>query len=198
MPGMRSTTDETADAPQPAPACLRELFFAFTTLALQGFGGVLPVAQRELVERRGWLTRDQFVEMLAVSQVLPGPNVVNLALMFGDRAFGVRGAFTALAGMLLAPLVVVLVLTALYARFAQVPAVSGALRGMGAVAAGLIISTALKLLATVKRSPMGLPTALAFAALTFTATAWLHWPLVGVIFGLGTCAIAVAWQRLRP
>ena len=198
MPGMRSTTDETAAAPQPTPASLRELFFAFTTLALQGFGGVLPVAQRELVERRGWLTRDQFVEMLAVSQVLPGPNVVNLALMFGDRVFGVRGAFTALAGMLLAPLVVVLVLTALYARFAQVPAVSGALRGMGAVAAGLIIATACRLLATLRTNPLGRPLALGFGALTCLASAWLRWPLVWVIAGLGAVSITLAWRRLRP
>ena len=198
MASMPDKTDKTADAPQPGPASLRELFFAFTTLALQGFGGVLPVAQRELVERRGWLTRDQFVEMLAVSQVLPGPNVVNLALMFGDRVFGVRGAFTALAGMLLAPLVVVLVLAALYARFAQVPAVAGALRGMGAVAAGLIISTACRLLATLKTNPMGRPLALGFAALTFLASAWLRWPLVWVIAGLGAVSITVAWRRSRP
>ena len=74
-------TPPMPDEPLRAPASLRELFFAFNRLALQGFGGVLPVAQRELVERRRWLTRDQFVEMLAVSQVLPGPNVVNLALI---------------------------------------------------------------------------------------------------------------------
>ena len=191
-------TEPLANEPLRAPASLRELFFAFTRLALQGFGGVLPVAQRELVERNRWLTKDQFVEILAVSQVLPGPNIVNLALMFGDRVFGVRGAFTALAGMLLAPLVVVLVLTALYGRFVQVPAVTGALRGMGAVAAGLIIATALKLLATVKTNPMGRPIALTFAALTFLATAWLRWPLVWVIAGLGALAIAVAWNRLRP
>lgn len=71
-----------------APASLSELFFAFNRLTLQGFGGVLPVAQRELVERRQWLTKDESVEMLAISQVLPGPNVVDLALMFGDRGFG--------------------------------------------------------------------------------------------------------------
>ena len=191
-------TAPLAGETQRAPASLRELFFAFTWLALQGFGGVLPVAQRELVERRRWLTREQFVEMLAVSQVLPGPNIVNLALMFGDRALGVRGAFTALASMLLAPLVVVLALAALYARFAQVPAVTGALRGMGAVAAGLIIATACKLLATLKTNPMGRPLALGFAAFTFLATAWLRWPLVGVIAGLGVLAISVAWTRLRP
>ena len=190
-------TPPMPDEPLHAPASLRELFFAFNRLALQGFGGVLPVAQRELVERLRWLTTDQFVEMLAVSQVLPGPNVVNLALMYGDRCFGVRGAFTALAGMLAAPLVVVLALTALYGQFAQISSVTGALRGMSAVAAGLIISAALKLFATVRRNPMGLPTALAFAALTFTATALLHWPLVWVVFGLGAAAIGVAWRRLR-
>ena len=127
-----------SEAPQAllAPASPRELFSVFNRLALQGFGGVLPIAQRELVERRRWLTKEQFVEMLSVSQVLPGPNVVNLALMFGDRAFGLRGAVAALAGMLLVPMLVVLVLTVLYAQFAQIPAVTGALRGMGAVAAG--------------------------------------------------------------
>ncbi len=179
-----------------APANLRELFFAFNRLSLQGFGGVLPVAQRELVERKRWLDKQQFVEMLAVSQVLPGPNVVNLALMFGDRCFGLRGAMTALAGMMLAPLVVVLALTALYGQYSHHPLVSGALRGMGAVAAGLVISTALKLLATVRHNPMGRRLALAFAALTFVSIALLRWPLVWVVIGLGSLSIAVAWYRI--
>lgn len=181
-----------------APASTRELFIAFTSLSLQGFGGVLPVAQRVLVERRRWLTKEQFVEMLSVSQVLPGPNVVNLALMFGDRCFGLRGAFAALAGMLLAPMLIVLLLTALYGHFAQSPVVTGALRGMGAVAAGLVIATGLKLLTTLKRNVMGLPICLGFGAVTVLATAWLRVPLVWVILGLGALAIAVAWHRLRP
>ena len=181
-----------------APGSKLELFTAFTSLSLQGFGGVLPVAQRELVERRRWLSKEQFVEMLAVSQVLPGPNVVNLALMFGDRCFGLRGAFAALAGMLLAPMLIVLALTALYGHYADNPIVTGALRGMGAVAAGLIISTGLKLLTTLKRNAMGLPICLGFGAATILATAWLRLPLVWVILGLGSLAIAVAWAKLRP
>ncbi len=185
-----------ATAALTAPANLRELFFAFNRLSLQGFGGVLPVAQRELVERKRWLDKQQFVEMLAVSQVLPGPNVVNLALMFGDRCFGLRGAMTALAGMMLAPLVVVLALTALYGQYSHHPLVSGALRGMGAVAAGLVISTALKLLGTVRHNPMGRWLALAFAALTFVLVALLRWPLVWVVLGLGSLAMAVAWHCL--
>ena len=180
------------------PQSVGEIFVAFNSLALQGFGGVLPVAQRELVERRRWMTREQFVEMLAVSQVLPGPNIVNLALMYGDGLFGLRGAFAAVAGLLLAPLFIVLALTVLYAQFAQVPVVSGALRGMGAVAAGLVISTALKLLSTVRRNPMGQPLALVFAGATVAAIAWLRWPLVWVLTGLGALAIAAVWRKLKP
>jgi chromate transporter len=182
--------------PLDAPANLRELFFACNRLSLQGFGGVLPVAQRELVERKRWLDKQQFIEMLAVSQVLPGPNVVNLALMFGDRCFGLRGAMTALAGMMLAPLVVVLALTALYGQYSHHPLVSGALRGMGAVAAGLVISTALKLLGTVRHNPMGHWLALAFAALTFVLIALLRWPLVWIVLGLGSLSVALAWYRI--
>lgn len=178
------------------PASLRKLFFAFTWLALQGFGGVLAVAQRELVDRRKWLSQEQFVEMLSVAQILPGPNIVNLALMIGDHAFGVRGAFVALAGMLLAPLVVVLSLTAVYAEFAHLPMVTGALRGMGAVAAGLVIATALKLMGTLKVNPMRAPLALAFATATVVASAWLRWPLAWILLGLGSVAIGVAWKRL--
>ena len=195
---MPSSTSTGASQEVATPASLRELFFAFNWLALQGFGGVLPVTQRELVERRRWLTQEQFVEMLAVSQVLPGPNVVNLALIFGDRAFGMRGAFAALAGMLLAPMVIVLALAALYGQFAQVPAVTGALRGMGAVAGGLVIATGLKLLRTFKRNPMGVPISVALAATILLATAWLRLPLVWMVLGLGGAAIVVAWSRLRP
>ena len=180
------------------PGSPTELFFAFNRLALQGFGGVLPVAQRELVERKRWLTKRGFVEMLSVSQVLPGPNIVNLALMLGDGFFGLRGAIAAMAGLLTVPLFIVLALTALYAQFAQLGMVSGALRGMGAVAAGLVISTALKLLGTLKSNAMGLPLCMIFAALTFTAVAWLRWPLVWVIAGIGSVAISLAWNRLKP
>jgi chromate transporter len=179
-----------------APRSLSDVFFTFNWMSLQGFGGVLAVAQRELVERKQWMSREQFVEMLSLSQVLPGPNVVNLALMVGDRHFGLRGAFTALAGMLLVPLVIVIVLAALYAEYATHPMVSGALRGMGAVAAGLVISTGLKLLTTLRKNPIGLPLGLVFAAVMFGAVALLHWPLAWALLGLGGVGIAVAWSRL--
>ena len=157
---------------------------------------MLAVAQRELVERKRWLTREQFIDMLSVAQVLPGPNIVNLSMMIGDRWFGLRGAMSALAGMLALPLVIVLVLSSLYSHYQQHPAVSGALRGMGVVAAGLVLSTALKLLPTLRRNPLGLATGLGLAAATTLAVTWLHWSLLWIIALLGTLAIALAWQRL--
>src|SRR4051812_2688912 len=117
---------------QPRPESLADLFVSMTLLALQGFGGGLAVGQRELVERKRWMTRDEFVEEWAVAQIMPGPNVVNLALMIGGRYFGLRGAMVALAGMLTAPLVVVIVLALLYAHFADNAHLAAALRGMGA------------------------------------------------------------------
>ena len=186
-----------ADDPPPLerPASCTELFNAFTAIALQGFGGVLAVAQRGLCEDRRWLSKPEFVESLALAQVLPGPNVCNLALMVGDRFFGTRGAFAALAGMMLLPLVIVLAATALYAQFAAQPQVAGALRGMGAVAAGLIIGTALKLAAALRASALGLPLQLALGSACFIAIAWLRWPLVWVLPGLGLLAFALAWRH---
>src|SRR5687768_9811841 len=131
---MSSPIDAGA-APQDAarPRSLTDLFVSFTLLALQGFGGVLAVVQREMVEKKRWMTREEFIEEWAVAQIMPGPNVVNLSLMIGGRYFGLRGAMTALAGMLAVPLLVVLALALVYAQVADNPHVAGALRGMGAV-----------------------------------------------------------------
>jgi chromate transporter len=164
-------------------------------MALQGFGGVLAVAQRELVERKRWVDREQFLELLALSQVLPGPNIVNMALIMGDRFLGWRGAAAALAGLMAAPLVIVLLLAALYGEFRHVPMVAGALRGMGAVAAGLVIATALKLVGTLRTNVLGLGLALPIAALAFAAIGVMRWPLAGVVIGLGLLAVVLAWRR---
>lgn len=193
---------ETALPPDPQahttvqPRSCGDLFLSFTVLALQGFGGVAAVAQRELVERKRWLTNTQFVEEWAVAQIMPGPNLVNLSLMLGARHFGVRGALSALAGMLSAPLLVLLSLAWLYTHYAGHPAVAGALRGMGAVAAGLVIGTGLKLLATLKHNPLHPAQRLLLGSACFVAIAWLRWPLLWVLLGLGSLGWALAWSRL--
>jgi chromate transporter len=171
---------------------------AFSSLAMQGFGGVLPVAQRELVERRQWLTREQFVETLSVGQVLPGPNIVNMSLIIGDRFFGLRGAFAALAGLLALPLLLVLTLAALYARFASEPMVAGALRGMAAVAAGLILAMALKLVTTLAQNPLGRVLAALALLATLIGVGLLRWPIAYAVLGIGGAAVGAAWWRLGP
>jgi chromate transporter len=178
------------------PGSAGEMFRVFNRLALQGFGGVLPVAQRELVERERWMTREQFLDTLSVGQVLPGPNIINVALMIGDRFFGWRGIVAALGGLLLLPLIIVLLAAALYGQFASVPPVAGALRGMGAVAAGLIVATGLKLMPTLRHNPMGVPACVLLGGLTLLAVGWLRWPLAAVVLGLGVPAMALAWWRL--
>jgi len=184
--------------PEPAarPSSPLDLFVTFTLLALQGFGGVLAVTQRELCDRKRWLSHREFVEMLSFGQVLPGPNVINLALMVGGHFLGMRGAFAALAGIMCVPLAIVLAMSALYAQFAGLPAVAGALRGMGAVSAGLIIGVALRLAGSLRGTPLGGAVALALAVATFVAVAWLRYPLPWVILVLGTVATAIAWRRI--
>ena len=173
------------------------LFWAFTQLALQGFGGVLPVAQRELVDKRQWVGRDDFLALLSLAQVLPGPNVINLALMIGDRFAGTRGAMAALAGILCAPLALVLTLAVAVQQLQHWPLVGAALRGMGVVSAGLIVATALKLAPGLRTNALGpVPCGLLVAG-TVAAVAGLRWPMVGVVLGLGGAACAWAWFGLR-
>jgi chromate transporter len=178
------------------PASLTDLFVSFTLLALQGFGGVLVVVQRELVERKRWLTHDEFVEDWAVAQIMPGPNVVNLSIMIGARYFGFRGAMTALAGLLTVPLLLVLLLAVLHDRFAGSAAVAGALRGMAAVSAGLIAAVGLKLSTSLLRSPVPLAWSALIAAVGFILVALLHWPLFFVLLGLGGLGCVIAYRRL--
>lgn len=180
------------------PQSRTDLFVSFTLLALQGFGGVLAVVQRELVEKKQWLTREEFIEEWAVAQIMPGPNVVNISLMIGSRYFGLSGALAALAGMLAAPLVIVLLLAALYAQFATYPGIAGALRGMGAASAGLILATGLKLAPALKTNVLGVSVCTALCALCFIAIGWLRLPLGWVLPVLGGLAWLLAWRRMGP
>lgn len=179
------------------PANLTELFLAFSRLALQGFGGVLAMAQRELVERLQWMSKEDFVETLAIAQVLPGPNVVNLSMMVGDRYFGLRGAIVALLGMLGLPALIVLALAAAYSQLASHPVAVDALRGMGAVSAGLVLATGVKLLPALKTNPLGRPLGLTLAIAAFVLIALLRWPLLQVLALVGGFGMLIAWRRLR-
>ncbi|MFL5262107.1 MAG: chromate transporter [Anaeromyxobacteraceae bacterium] len=178
------------------PSSPVELFVAFTLLALQGFGGVVVVAQRVLCEDRRWVTRDEFLELLSIGQVLPGPNICNVALMLGDRFFGWRGAVAALGGLLAVPFAIVLSLVAVYAHWSGNPAVAGALRGMGAVSAGLIVGTAAKLARSLRASPLGVPACVVIGAAAFLLVGVLRLPLAWALLAVGGAAYLLAWRRV--
>jgi len=121
------------------------LFAGFFQAGILGFGGVLPVARRLLVEQKHWLTAAQFTDLFSLCQFLPGANIVNLTFAFGARHRGVTGAAAAISGLLTAPVAIVLLLGGLYARYGGLPVAQHGLRGLAAAAAGLVAATALKI-----------------------------------------------------
>ena len=181
----------------PRPQSLADIFISFTLLALQGFGGVLAIVQRELVEKKQWLTPEEFVEDWAVAQIMPGPNVMNLCMMVGNRYFGLPGAITALAGMITIPLIIVLLLALTYAQFADHPGVAGALRGMSAVTSGMIFASGLKLIPALDKHPLGKTGALILSAICFVCVGIFRVPLVYVLLGLGAIAWRLVYKKLE-
>ena len=179
-----------------SPRSKTELFLSFTSLALQGFGGVLAVAQREVVERKRWMTPAQFLEDWAVAQILPGPNVVNFCLMLGSRHFGLMGALAALAGMFVAPTAVLIVIALFFSGVSDQAWAQGALRGMGAVAAGMFAATGIKLISALKLNPMGWTACTLVMVSTFIGISLFRWPLIWVLLGIGSLACGWAYRQL--
>jgi chromate transporter len=186
--------DSNVTAP-PRPPGLRELFFAFATASISGFGGVLPFARRMIVERRRWMTAEEFNDAFALCQFLPGPNIVNFSVVFGARFGGAPGAALALLGVLGPPIVVVMALGALYARYGELAGLQRALAGLAAAAAGLIIAVAAKMAAPLGRdwrAPGG------YVALAiFGAIGVLRWPLPWVLAAALPASLALAWGWRR-
>lgn len=178
------------------PQSRLDLFLSFSILALQGFGGVLAIVQRELVEKKRWLTQEEFLEDWAVAQILPGPNVVNISLMIGDRHYGLSGALCALAGMVVFPLIIVLFLAYALSGYTELPALQNALRGMSAVTAGLIAATGIKLVAALQSNALGMTACWILAGITFVAIAVFHIPLAAVLLLLGSISTFWAYRQL--
>ena len=186
--------------PVPAPGCqppdsLSELFWGFSMLALQGFGGVMAVTQRELVERRRWFSKEDFLEDWAVAQVLPGPNVANLAVLIGDRYLGVRGALVSLLGLFLFPIGIVGLLALAFVQFRHIPQVQGALKGMGLVVVALILTPTLKLVPALRTHVGGVAFCALAAVGTFASIAVFRWPLAWVLLVIGT--LSCLWTYVR-
>lgn len=175
--------------PSRAITC-RSLAWGFARIGLSGIGGVLPYAHRTIVEDERWLDDREFTEVLSVAQLLPGPNIGNVAVIVGSRFRGAAGAAAALAGLFVPPLLVFLVLAVLYREFADVVWLKKLFVGIGAAAAGLILGMGFKLAVALPRRAWA--AAIALAALA-AAVVW-RIPLPWVVVGLAPLGILCAWR----
>jgi chromate transporter len=179
--------------PQPIRPTLAELFVAFATISLSGFGGVLAWSRRLMVEERKWLTSDQFNEVYALCSFLPGGNIINFSVVFGARFGGVRGAMAAMAGLMGPPVLLVLIIAAIYAHYGDLPVLRRALTGVAAAAAGLMMATVAKMARPLFRNrawrgPL-------IALVTFAAIGIMQWPLPLVLAVIVPVSIAAAMVR---
>lgn len=180
-----STADDLAAAPS-----TRELFTGFLALGLIGFGGVLPLAHRMIVEQRRWLDGRQFSELLGLCQFLPGGNIINLSVAIGLHFRGIPGALASLLGLIAAPSVIVVALGVLYQHFQHDAAINHVFAGLAAAASGLLISMALKMLVPLLKKPMPL----IVAALFFIAIALLRLPLLPTMLVLAPLGVLMIWK----
>ena len=146
-------------------------------MSLAGFGGVLVFARRGIVEQHRWMTAEEFNETFALCHFLPGPNIVNLSVVFGSRFRGIAGGIAAFAGLVGPPVVIVTILAALYARFGEVDALRRILAGVSCAAVGLLISVVFRMMMPLvkKRDLVGL----VVLAAVFIAIGLLRLPLAG-------------------
>ena len=158
---------------------LLELFVAFAKMSLAGFGGVLVWARRGIVDQHLWMTAEEFNETFALCHFLPGPNVVNLSVVFGSRFRGIAGGMAAFAGLLGPPMAIATILAALYARYGEIDALRRILAGVSCAAVGLLISAVFKMMTPLvkKRDAVGLVILVA----VFIAIGLLRLPLQVVL-----------------
>jgi chromate transporter len=178
----------------PIRPTLLELFRAFAVVSISAFGGALPWAQRMIVDKRHWMSAEEFNEAFALAQFLPGPNTVNFAVVFGARFGGAAGAGVALAGLLGPPLVIVTLLAVLYDRYGDVPALGRILTGITAAATGLLIAVVARMTAPMFKR---LDWAPLVGVLAFVGVALMQRPLPLVFIVLAPLSVALAWVKTR-
>src|SRR6267154_4060245 len=174
-----------------SPPGLVALFVAFAKMSLAGFGGVLVWARRGIVDQHRWMTADEFNETFALCHFLPGPNIVNLSVVFGSRFRGIPGGLAAFAGLVGPPVVVVTILAALYARYGEVDALRRILAGFSCAAVGLLLSAVFRMMIPlVKRRDL---VALGLLAAVFVAIGLARLPLPTVLLVAIPLSIAIAF-----
>jgi chromate transporter len=175
----------------PVQPGLAELFLAFAKMSLAGFGGVLVWARRGIVEQHRWMTADEFNETYALCHFLPGPNIVNLSVVFGSRFRGLAGGIAAFAGLVGPPMVIATILAALYARYGEIDALRRILAGVSCAAVGLLIAVVFKMMMPLikKRDAVGL----VILAAVFIAIGLIRLPLPAVLLVAIPLSLAITY-----
>ena len=176
----------------PRPTAL-SLFFAFSRIGLTSFGGGLSGwLLREFVQDRKWLSEEEFLNGLAISQALPGVNVTNMAIWIGYRLLGTPGAVVGFAGIVLPPAIVIVLIGMLFDVLTRFPITHLALDGAAAAAIGLSFSMGITAARCV---PPGIMPVIVLAA-TFLVVGILRWPLVWVLLVAGSLSVAIEYAKL--
>src|ERR1700721_723697 len=188
-PDSPSAAVTAPDIPTSPPPSLTALFVAFAKMSLAGFGGVLVWARRGIVEQHGWMTAEEFNETFALCHFLPGPNIVNLTMVFGSRFRGIAGGLAAFTGLLGPPTIIMTVLATLYARFGDVDALRRILAGVSCVAVGLLLSVVFRMMMPLfrKRDAVGL----IFLLAVFVAIGVARLPMATVLLVAVPISLAV-------
>ncbi len=179
-------------APSVRPS-LASIALTFASISSTAFGGGQKASVRQQVINRGWMDRERFMDGLEIAQVLPGPNILNLALFCGQRARGIPGAIAAFLGASVPPFVIVLIAGALYFKFSANPFVHGGLRGCAAGALGLTVGNALELTWDERTDWLRI----LLVAVTAVTVSLLHMPLLLVLVVFGGIGIAREYVRSR-
>ena len=179
----------------PSQPGLLELFVAFAKMSLAGFGGVLVWARRGIVDQHRWMTAEEFNETFALCHFLPGPNIVNLSVVFGSRFRGVAGGLAAFAGLVGPPMVIATVLAAVYARYGEIDALRRVLAGVACAAVGLLLAVVFKMMMPLikKRDVVGLLIMVA----TFIAIGLFRLPLQAVLLVGIPLSLAITYYMRR-
>ncbi len=145
-----------------------------------------------LVEQRGWMSAEEFNAQLGLCQFLPGPNVVNLAVVVGKRYQGLAGAIVAPVGLLAGPMIIALLLAMLYDAWGSLPQAQSMLRGVAAAGAGLLFAMAWRMGSAIRDKALFLP----LTVLVVVGVAWLRWPMIWVMLAGLLVSGGLAYWRL--
>jgi len=175
----------SAAAPRVTRASIAQIFLEFLIIGATSFGGVVPYLRGSLVTKRGWIDDKEFVEMLSISQSLPGLNATNMAILVGDKLVGALGSLAALIGICLPGAALMYIVGIFYRIHGDHIWITAALKGVAAAAVGLILSTVVSM----SKKSLSHKFDFVFIAMTVIAVNRLHLSVPRALIGVGILAI---------